>query len=86
MTIQEQYKAKKCSPEEAISHVKDHAGVFTGSEPILLFKALFDQRERFSDLHIYTMLSYSGRPVIWAEKTGYSTKAPLVLKAHAKRG
>jgi 4-hydroxybutyrate CoA-transferase len=64
MSLQDQYQSKKCSPEEAVSHIKDHAGIFTGSEPVLLFKALFDQRHNYSDLHLYTMLGFSSRPVI----------------------
>jgi 4-hydroxybutyrate CoA-transferase len=64
LTIQEQYEAKRCSPEEAVARIKDHTSVFTGSEPVLLFEALFNQRNKYSDLHIHTMLAFSNRPVI----------------------
>ncbi len=64
MTIQEQYQSKKCTPEEAVSRIKDHNSVFTCSEPVLLFEALFNQRNNYSDVRIITMLGFSGRPVI----------------------
>ena len=64
MGFHEMYAEKKRSPQDAISLIEDNRRVLTAGEPTMLFTALKEQRERFSNLYVCTMLGLMNRDSI----------------------
>ncbi len=60
MNYFEQYEAKKCTPEQAISLIKNDDVLFTGGEPTDLLKALYNARDRFQGLQLHSMFGIMG--------------------------
>jgi 4-hydroxybutyrate CoA-transferase len=54
------YNAKKRSPEEALSIIKNGDRVFTGGNPVILHQALFDMREQLSNVTVYSQFGLQG--------------------------
>ena len=62
MNFEEIYQSKKCTPEQAVSGIEDHSNIVTSSQPMALLKALFANKEKYSDLHLYAQLGFTPGP------------------------
>ncbi|MCL1805821.1 MAG: 4-hydroxybutyrate--acetyl-CoA CoA transferase [Clostridiales bacterium] len=56
MDYRTMYDEKKLSPQDAVSLIEDNSKMQTGGEPTLLLTALKEQRHRFHNLYVYSML------------------------------
>ncbi len=74
MNYSELYNSKKCTAEQAVHVIQNGDNVFTGGDPTVLLKALYDERETFSDVHLYSMFGLGGA----SEKMIYSPE----MKGH----
>ncbi|MCL2120798.1 MAG: hypothetical protein FWH28_00930 [Clostridiales bacterium] len=61
MRFTELYQAKKCSPEEAISVIQSGDRVYASGDTVVLFQALYDTRENFRDVDLYTQFRLNGK-------------------------
>ncbi|MCL1805020.1 MAG: hypothetical protein FWG28_03315 [Clostridiales bacterium] len=74
MNFQDMYNAKKRSPEEAVSLIKNGDKVFTGGSPNALLKAMFDLKDTYQNVRLYSqfgMLGASGDAMYQPEMTGH---------------
>ncbi|BFL48651.1 acetyl-CoA hydrolase/transferase family protein [Lactonifactor longoviformis] len=56
MDFLNEYKRKCCSPGEAVAGIPSQSRVLLCSEPAALAEALYEQRERFHPLYLYSMM------------------------------
>ena len=64
MGYKELYAEKKRSPQDAVAMIEDNKKVQMCGEPVALLKALNEQKDRFSDLYLYSMLGVMRREAI----------------------
>ena len=58
MSHKNQYDEKKCTPHDAVAMIEDIGKkVHVCGEPMALLRALGEQKDRFQNLYVYTMLS-----------------------------
>ena len=62
MSFKELYQSKKCTAEQAVSNIEDHNNIFISNKPMELVKALFAQKEKYCDLHVYSQLGFPPFP------------------------
>ena len=82
MNFTEMYNAKKCSPEAAVSLIKSGDRVFTGGSPIVLYQALYENRENIKDVKMYAqfgMMGKSGDYILSPEMVGHVSFACTTL-------
>lgn len=82
MQFMEMYRAKKRSPEEAVSVIKSGDRVFSGGNPVLLHKALYDHRENYRDVEMYAQFGMggnSGKYILSPEMAGHVSFACTTL-------
>lgn len=60
MNIQEVYNAKKRSPEEVVSVIQSGDRIYTGGGPNAIIKALFEAKDRFKDVKLYSQFAIMG--------------------------
>ena len=60
MQYQTQYAAKKCSPEYAISQITSDDRVLAAGEPGALLRALYQARDHFDGLRLFSVFGFSG--------------------------
>ena len=87
-TYLEQYEMKKCLPRQAISMINNDDIVFTGGDPDALLDALYEDRERFNGLKIYSTFGISrklGEKIHSAEMTDHIQFTATVLKQTEER-
>ncbi len=88
MNYIDQYNAKKCSPEQAISLISNEDIVFTGGEPNALLEALYNAKERFDGLKLYSMFGIMGPQggnINSEEMVGHLNFTATVLKHNEER-
>ena len=61
MNYLEQYAAKKCSPEDAVSLIRKDDVVLTTGEPDVLLEALKKTANRLDGLHLYSVFGNAGQ-------------------------
>lgn len=64
MGFKETYAEKKRLPQDAVAMIEDNKKVQTCGEPVALLKALNEQKDRFQDLYLYSMLGIMKREAI----------------------
>ncbi|OUO79295.1 hypothetical protein B5F53_07345 [Blautia sp. An249] len=59
MNFTELYQKKRCSPVQAVSGVTSGQRVLLCSEPVTLVEALYQKRESFHPLYLYSMMGFA---------------------------
>ena len=86
MHYQTQYTAKKCSPEYAISQISSDDRVLIAGEPGALLRALYQARERFTGLRLFSVFGFSGIAGTYMytpEMAGHIEAISMLLNANA---
>lgn len=82
MQYTDMYDSKKRSPEEAVSVIKSGDKVFSGGNPVLLHKALYDHREKIKNVEMFAQFGMggnSGKYILSPEMVGHVTFACTTL-------
>lgn len=77
MNLKYEYERKRCSAEQAVSDIESDKKVLLCSEPVTLVKALYEQKERFYPLYIYSMMGFANQDI-------YKRLYDLVAISHFK--
>lgn len=59
MNVEALYIQKKCTKSQAVSTIESGKRVLLCSEPVALVEALYDTREKFQPLYLYSMMGFA---------------------------